>query len=192
MACPSCSGWDRVAPSRSVVIPAGDGLPLTHTQPASKPDRMVTRSRRRRGPLPFVANLTVAEWVLFLAITLVCASMAAVPAWIVAGSSDVAAAVGGTVTGFCVLMALPAMAGHRNPVERDRRNQADIDAANPTDQSSDALPVLGRVETRRAEDAGRSPKRRPEGRGAAGGGDETRPLGNSQFLLRPDVNGGQR
>ena len=34
----------------------------------------------------------------------------------------------------------------------------------------------GRPETRRAEAAGRSPKRRPEGRGAAGGGGEDRPL----------------
>ncbi len=34
----------------------------------------------------------------------------------------------------------------------------------------------GRAETRRAEDAGRSLKRRPEGRGAAGGGGEGRPL----------------
>ena len=192
MACPSCSGWDRVAPSPSVVIPGGDGVPPTHTQLASGPDRKVTRTHRRRGPLPFAANLTVAEWVLFLAITLVCASMAAVPRWIVTGSTDAAAALGSTIAGFCVLMALPAMAGHRNPVERDRRNRADIDQGTPTDPSSDGLLVLGRVETRRAEDAGRSLKRRPEGRGAAGGGDETRPLGNSQFLLRLDVNGGQR
>ena len=47
-------------------------------------------------------------------------------------------------------------------------------AAPVTHYDKETLP--GRAETRRAEDAGRSLKRRPEGRGAAGGGGEGRPL----------------
>jgi hypothetical protein len=57
---------------------------------------------------------------------------------------------------------------------------------------SDTVAIgLGRAETRRAEDAGRSPKRRPEGRGAAGGGGEGRPLGNPRCLLRIDTDRGR-
>ena len=49
-------------------------------------------------------------------------------------------------------------------------------AAPVTNHDQETLP--GRAETRRAEDAGRSLKRRPEGRGAAGGGGEGPALGN--------------
>ncbi len=46
----------------------------------------------------------------------------------------------------------------------------------------------GRASPRRAEVAGRSPKRRPVGRGAAEGGGEARPLGNTRILLlSPDI-----
>ena len=49
----------------------------------------------------------------------------------------------------------------------------------------------GRASTRRAEDAGRSLKRRPEGRGAAVGGGEARPLGNTEKLLLPRSDDGE-
>jgi hypothetical protein len=46
--------------------------------------------------------------------------------------------------------------------------------------------AAGVLATRRAEHDGRSPKRRPVGRGAAEGGGAHRLLGNSQFPLRAD------
>jgi hypothetical protein len=105
------SGWDRVAPTHSVVMPEGDGLPSTHTPHASQPDRMVTTDVGSSAPLPFTApSPTGAIPALVAMSTVVLATTVAALLVVLDGDphrSYVIALVLGVLVAWCALLTTP-------------------------------------------------------------------------------------
>ena len=111
----------RVAQFRSVVTPAGGGVPSTHTAPTAAPARMVTPITRSHAPHSFAAppsprRLALVPWWSLALSTLALAVLGALTATRLVPAAVGAAAV--VCLGFCCLILIVAEVVHRVDVAR--------------------------------------------------------------------------
>ncbi|MEM9655601.1 MAG: hypothetical protein AAGA65_26180 [Actinomycetota bacterium] len=98
-------------------------MPSTHTHHAATRHREVTTDRCSHGPLPFAAKRPRLPWTGVALITLVCSAIAALPTWIITGDPTTTAGMGALLVSCCLALAVPAVLGHGNPVDRQLRRQ---------------------------------------------------------------------